>query len=224
LNCLSIKFEFENIDSLSLDINSEIKIIPEWTKFKNMSCPGNITHGPDIDYCRLGADIDALVEYFSTVKSIERGSFIVHCDSNYELHSKSDAQTIFFNAFWFIILHSKCSTFKYNQSARSNYMPSSDPEQLFYVLFSIFVTENFIVYPETKPNIEKFKKEVFLLFDVINNLISRIRVRKKLKLDTVENGLTMLSNLTVLIDIEFEEYFAKLQEKMKKESLLEEWK
>jgi hypothetical protein len=205
--------EFDNIKSFEIKVytqNKDAQSYPKWSTLEKLPCPGNIHHGPDISYCRLGIEIEALINQFSEVKSIDRGRLIIHISEEQEIHIKSDAQTIFYNAIWFILIHSKCSVFQYNQSMRSHYLPSSDPTNIFYILFSIYLTEDYLVYPDTPPDIDKFKQQMNLLNGVLNNLLERIRTSVNLDSDSVSNGLNMFNNLILLIDLQFEEYYEQL--------------
>jgi len=46
--------------------------IPFWASFENMPCVGNIKHGPEIDHCRLGVEIETIINYFSDIKSSDK--------------------------------------------------------------------------------------------------------------------------------------------------------
>jgi len=222
----SLIIKFASIDEFSFHFGMDrahTEPVPDWTRFRYMPCPGNIKHGLNIDYCKLGAEIEILIKHFSTVKSIEKGTLIVHQDEDQEIHLNGDAQTIFFNALWYILLHSKCSVFKFNQWLRSNYLPSPDPERMFYVLFSIFLVENYIISLDTTPDKEKFKAEIKILRGVLVNLLERIRNNLVLDSDSVGNGLVMFSNIILLLDVQFEEYYIRLTERTRKNSVLVKW-
>jgi len=197
--------------------------VPYWSKFDHMPCPGNVEHGPAIDYCRLGIEFEKLASCFSGTKSIEKGKITMHYEDGIELSITADAQTMLFNALWFVLLTSNCSVFKYSQWARSNYMPSSDPDRMFYMLFSLFLVEDFIVTPESPPKIDVFKAEMKMLYAVLNNLLERIRSSNQIEADSVSNGVVLFSNLVLLLDMEFDEFFVNLQEKVKTNTVLEKW-
>lgn len=219
----SLSISFEKFDEYIIAFDTDLMhfhTIPDWTKFEKMKCPGNIEHGPDIDYCRLGVEIDLLVKYFLKITSIEKGELVVKQRGETEVKVRADGQEIFYISMWYILLHSRCSVFKYSQWARSNYLPTSDPERMFYILFSSFVVENVMVTPSTPVDVEDFKKELQLLVSVLNGLLSRIRNNFKLTSNSVGNGLTMFSNLIYLLDIGFDKYFDMLRERIRKESLL----
>ena len=194
--------------------------IPDWTKFEKMTCPGNIKHGPDIDYCRLGVEIDLLIKYFSKIESTDKGVLVVKQSGEKEVKISADGQEIFYISVWHILLQSRCSVFKYSQWARSNYLPTSDPERMFYILFSSFVLESFMVTPGAPVDVEVFKKELQLLVSVLNGLLKRIRNNIKFTSNSVGNGLTMFSNLILLLGVGFDQYFNALRERMQEESLL----
>jgi hypothetical protein len=221
---LTIDFEASEKIHFSLGVvDHENESIPNWAKFANMPCPGNIEHGPKINYCRLGVEIQKLVMYFSRIKSIEVGNLTVHYDNSTETQFSSDAQTIFYNSIWMTLLHSNCSVFKYGQWARSNYQPSSEPERVFYTLFSIYLIEDFFLNPNTSPNIDLFKKQMLMLNKVLNNIIDRLRGNVELESDAVCNGLVLFSNLVLLLEMDFEELFVVLKEKINKDVRLEKW-
>jgi len=145
--------------------------IPFWASFEHRPCPGNIKHGPEIDYCRLSVEIEILINYFSDIKSFEKGTLTILISEAFELKIENDAQNIFFHAIWFILLNSQCSIFKFNQWARANYLPSTDPKKMYYTLFSIFLTEHYFVSPTQIPDMGKFKSELLLLHTVLKNLL-----------------------------------------------------
>jgi hypothetical protein len=220
---ITITFEHAGVLSMSLATSQFEDAVPEWTQLKNFPCPGNIEHGPMISYCRLGAEIDKLVTYFSHIESLDEGTLTLTYGKCMETRIQCDAQTVFYNAVWVILLYSNCSVFKFNQWARSNYMLTIEPERMFYTLFSIFLTEDYAVYPDTPPNLDKFKEELDMLQRVLNNLLERLRQGRDLESDSVCNGLILLSNLILLIDMNFDLFLRNLQKRIKTGSVLEKW-
>ena len=223
---LLITVDFENRDHFKMIPEAgtlEEKSIPSWAKFSHMPCPGNIEHGPRIDYCRLGVEIENLIKHFSNIESTESGTLVMHYENGDEMRIRSDAQTIFFDSLWFILLHSNCSVFKYSQWARSNYMPSTDPERVFYMLFSIFLIEDYVVSPDKPPAVEHFRAEIHMLRDVLNNLLERVRESSGLTSDSVCNGIVMFSNLMLFLNLKFDEFFHDLEERVKESSVLGVW-
>ena len=211
----SMIIEFTGMDKFFSYFGTEktkITSVPDWTKLNHMPCPGNIEHGPNIDYCRLGIEIETLIKYFSDIKSIENGTLTIHHDERIETRINSDAQTIFYNSLWFTLLHSNCSLFKYNQWPRSNYIPSTDPDRLFYILFSIFLTESFAVTPDKLPDIDRFKSEMIMLRNVLNNLLDRIKKGTVFGSDSVINGIVLFSNLVLILNLNFEKLCTDLKE------------
>lgn len=219
----SLNISFEESEEYIIIFDTDLTYshaIPDWTKFEKMICPGNIEHGPDIDYCRLGVEIDLLINYFSTIESTDKGVLVVKQSEEKEVKISADGQEIFYISVWHILLQSRCSVFKYSQWVRSNYLPTSDPDRMFYILFSSFVIENFMVTPGAPVDVEVFKKELQLLVSVLNGLLKRIRDNITLTSSSVSNGLTMFSNLVLLLEIDFDRYFSKLRDRVQKESLL----
>jgi len=94
---------------------------------------------------------------------------------------------------------------------------------MFYVLFSIFLVENYIISLDTTPDKEKFKAEIKILRGVLVNLLERIRNNLVLDSDSVGNGLVMFSNIILLLDVQFEEYYIRLTERTRKNSVLVKW-
>ena len=220
---LNIEFEDKGQFNMVFAPHKPVEYVPEWTKFKNFPCPGNIEHGPLISYCRLGAEIDKLVAYFATISSIDNGCLTLKHGHCMEIKIRCDAQTIFYNAIWIILLHSNCSVFKFNQWARSNYRLTIEPERLFYALYSIFIVENTVVHPNKEPDLKKFKAELNLLRSVVNNLLERLRIEAQLKSDAVSNGLVLLGNLIYILDMDFELFYDTLKNRIKTDSVLEKW-
>ena len=219
----SLHISFESSDAYIIDFDTDLMYphtIPDWTKFKKMKCPGNIAHGPDIDYCRLAVEIDLLIKYFLKIESIDKGEVVVKQSGEKEMKIRADGQEIFYISVWHILLHSRCSVFKYSQWARSNYLPTSDPQRMFYILFSSFIFDNFMVSSGIPVDVEVFKEELQLLVSVLNGLLKRIRNNFILTSNAVGNGLTMFSNLIFLLEINFDQYFNTLRERVEGESLL----
>jgi hypothetical protein len=223
-----IKIHFQDRSEFSIEFDS-LKIsntpIPFWASFENMPCPGNVKHGPEIDYCRLSVEIETLIHYFSDIKSIEKGTLKILKSETLQLKIDNDAQNLFFQAVWFILLNSQCSIFKFNQWARGNYLPSTDPKRMYYTLFSIFLIEHYFTASEKLPDIEKFKSELLMLRITLKNLLSRIRKGRKTKSDSVNNGIalfdTLLIHLLELINVEGQH--SGLAETIKKGSVLTHW-
>ena len=225
-----IQIKFDDRDRLTIDSDELIKpfdanSLPSWTKLSELPCPGNIKHGKQVEYCTLSIEIKRLVDYFSDISSIQHGSLSIKLGENKKINFKSDAQSIFFNAVWYILLLSNCSVFKHSQWARSNYLPSSNPDKLFYILFSIFLTEDFALHPNKPPKIETLQAQLDLLIKVLNTLLERIRINYKSNLnsDSVNNGLVHFSNLLLLLEIDFDERLKQLNQNINNENSLEKW-
>ena len=199
--------------------------IPFWASFDHMACPGNIKHGPEIDHCRLSVEIDTLVQYFSNINSIEKGALKIQTNKKLQLKIKDDAQNLFFHAVWFILLNSQCSTFKFNQWARGNYLPTTDPKKMYYTLFSMFLIEHYFTSPDKLPDIEKFKSELLMLHLTLKNLLRRIRKSGETRSDSISNGITLFDTLLLhLLDlINVEGHHPGLAEKIKQGSVLAHW-
>jgi hypothetical protein len=199
--------------------------IPFWASFDYMPCPGNIKHGPEIDHCRLSVEIDTLIHYFSDINSTEQGTLTIQISKKLEFKIKNDAQNLFFHAVWFILLNSQCSTFKFNQWARGNYLPTTDPKKMYYTLFSVFLIEHYFTSPDKLPDIEKFKSELLMLHLTLKNLLRRIRKSGETKADSISNGITLFDTLLIhLLDlINVEGQHTGLEEKIKQGSVLAHW-
>lgn len=193
------------------------KHIPEWLKLSNMPCPGNIKHGTQIGYCRLGFEMQNLIQFFSTVKSIEKGSLIMQFGDDTEVIVSSDAQSIFYNALWYILLYSECSVFQYDQWERSNYIPTNNPEKLFYMLLSTHLINEYIKNPDKEIEINMFKEKIKIIQDILEVLLERIRENLTLQSDAVINGLVQFNNLLLLCDIDFETLYTNVSNLIKKE-------
>ncbi len=199
--------------------------IPFWASFEYMPCPGNIKHGPEIDHCRLSVEIEKLISYFSDIKSIEKGRLTIQTSDTFEMKIEKDAQNIFFNAVWFVLLNTQCSIFKFNQWARGNYLPSTNPKKMYYSLFSIFLTEHYFMAPTQLPDIEKFKSELLMLHIVLKNLLHRIREGTQMEFDSVSNGIILFDTLLMyfLELIKIEGQHTGLAKKIKQGSVLAKW-
>jgi len=223
MSCPSMLVEFPGISNFVMQFGNDgmnINSVPHWARLKHTSCPANNNHSPINEYCRLGTEIELLIEYFSNITSIKQGKITIHQSNNMDVFISNDAQHIFYNAIWFILLHSDCFVFKHNQWLRKHYLPPTKHEEMFYTLFSSFVMESLFVSPNTTPNINKFKKEIDLLHNVLATLLKRIKKGLNLKCDSVSNGLIILNNLIELLEVNFESIYAELEEKIKKGSVL----
>ena len=223
---LKIKFKDKRELFIEFDaFKAKKEPIPFWSSFEYLPCPGNIKHGPDIDYCRLSVEIEVLIDYFSGIKSTEKGILTLQIDESRKLQINSDAQNIFFYSVWFLLLYSQCSVFKFNQWARTNYLPSADTERIYYTLFSMFLTEHYFISPEESPDIEKFKSEILMLHLVLKNLLKRIRGGRKTKSDSVSNGIALFETLLILILdlVNIEGQHTGLTERIKQGSVLAFW-
>lgn len=224
----TMKINFHDKNEFLIEL-SDLKIskdsIPFWASFEYMPCPGNIKHGPEIDHCRLSAEIETLINYFSDIKSTVRGNLTILKNQTMRLRIENDAQNIFFQAVWFILLNSQCSTFKFNQWARSNYLPSTDAKRMYYILFSIFLTEHHFTTPNQLPDIEKFKSQLLMLHITLKNLLDRIREGRTTKSDSINNGIalfnTLLIHLLELINVDGQH--RGLAERIKQDSILTRW-
>jgi hypothetical protein len=176
--------------------------------------------------CTVGAQtpIIALINYFSNISSITKGKINVILREDIELILTGDAQTLFYKSVWFMLLTSNCSVFKYSQWLRSNYIPSSNPKRMLYMLFSIFVTEQYSVNPDHKIDLHFFQAEMQLIKDVLNNLLERVRRGISLPKDSIENGLTRFSSIVTLFDIELDTLLTELKEEIKNGCLLSKYK
>ncbi len=199
--------------------------IPFWASFDHMPCPGNIKHGPEIDHCRLSVEIDTLIHYFSDINSTEQGTLTIQLDKKLTLKIKNDAQNLFFHAVWFVLLSSQCSTFKFNQWARGNYLPTTDPKKMYYILFSVFLIEHYFTSPDKLPDIKKFESELLMLHLTMKNLLHRIRKNGKTKSDSISNGITLLNTLLIhLLDlVNVESKNTDLAKIIKQGSILAHW-
>ena len=104
-----IEIKFDTKDAFTLDSNEFIKpfdvnSLASWTKLSELPCPGNIKHGKKIEYCTLSIEIEKLVNYFSDISSIQYGSLKIKLGNDLEINFNTDAQSIFFNAIWFILI------------------------------------------------------------------------------------------------------------------------
>ncbi|MGK5091842.1 hypothetical protein WDW89_07455 [Deltaproteobacteria bacterium TL4] len=221
----SARIKFDDNEELFIDPNSSIKkeTVPFWTSFDCMSCPGNIAHGPEIDYCRLGVELEEIINFFSNKDSIVNGLMTIYPEEVTEIRIKGDAQTLFFNTMWFILLYSKCSVFKHHQWERRNYLPSANPDKLFYVLFSTFLVEESFTSPGAPHNLEKFKGQLKMLNHVLNNLLQRIRNGANLYSDAVSNGLVIFANTLSFLELKFDQLYIELKEQVKENSRTEKW-
>ena len=206
-------------------LKSQKNSIPFWASFNYMPCPGNVKHGPEIDHCRLSVEINMLVYYFSDINSTEQGTLTIQTNKNLELKIKNDAQNLFFHAVWFILLNSQCSTFKYNQWARRNYLPTTDPKKMYYTLFSMFLIEHYFTSPKKLPDMEKFKSELIMLHLTLKNLLRRIRKSQKTTSDSISNGIALFDTLLIhLLDlVNVEGQHTNLAERIKQDSVLAQW-
>ena len=206
-------------------MTSERDPIPSWASFDYMPCPGNIKHGPEIDHCRLIVEINPLIHYFSDIKSTEQGWLTIQMDKSLMLKIKNDAQNLFFHTVWFILLKSKCSTFKFNQWSRRNYLPTTDPKKMYYTLFSMFLIEHYFASPDKLPDIEKFKSELLMLHLTLKNLLHRIRKSQKITSDSISNGIALFDTLLIhILDlVNVEGQHTDLAEKIKQNSVLVQW-
>ena len=225
-----IEISFGARDTLKIYSHEFIKpfnadSLPDWTRISELRCPGNVKHGKQTEYCTLSIEIAKLVNYFSDISSIQYGSLKIKLENDLEINFHTDAQSIFFNATWFILILSNCSVFKNSQWARSNYLPSSNPDKLFYILFSIFLTEDYALHPDKPPKIEALQAQLDLLIKVLNTLLERIRINYKsdAKSDAVNNGLVHFSNLLLLLEVDFEERLKQLNQNINKENSLKKW-
>jgi len=207
------------------EFNGKKGSIPFWASFERMPCPGNIKHGPDVDYCRLSIEIETLINYFSNIKSTENGILTIQIDESIRLQINNNAQNIFFHSVWFLLLHSQCSAFKFNQWARGNYLPSTDSKRIYYILFSIFLAEHYFISPDESPDIEKFKSEILMLHIVLKNLLRRIRTGRETRSDSVNNGIALFDTLLIhlLNLVSTEGQHTCLAKRIKEESILAHW-
>ena len=173
----------------------------------------------------MSLELETIIQYFSNIKSTENGTLTIVKNETLQLKIDNDAQNIFFQAVWFILLNSQCSTFKFNQWARGNYLPCADPKRMYYTLFSIFLIEHHFTASDKLPDIEKFKSELLMLHITLKNLLRRIRESWKIKSDSINNGIalfdTLLIHLLELINVEGQH--SGLAERIKKDSVLTHW-
>jgi len=193
---------------------------PSWAQLKHTSCPADKCHEPINEYCRLGTEIELLIEHFAAIKSIDKGKITFQQSNNMDICINSDAQHIFYHATWFILLHSNCFVFKHNQWLRKHYLPPAEHDEMFYTLFSSFVMEELFMSPNTPLDIKKFKAEIELFRGVLSTLLTRIKNGLEMQGDSVFNGLIILNNLIELLGIDFEKIYFELEEKIKNGSLL----
>jgi len=198
----------------------EVGSSPEWAKMQHMSCPGNVEHDPIVKYCRLGVEFELLINYFSTIESIEIGEIIFQQNQKSKISITDDAQHIFYNAIWFILLHSNCYIFKHNQWLRKHYLPPTTHDEMFYSLFSTFVMEELFISPQYQPKVALFKKQLELLHGVLTNLLHRISKGLHMKGDSVMNGFVILDNLITLLEVDFNKAYHNLEKKIMQGSLL----
>ena len=219
----SIHIQFQGHPALNLSLKPEgptVTHIPTWANLTDISCPGNQLHGPRVKYCRLMVELSELVEHFDAVTSIEQGTLELEYEDNTKVSMSNNAQTLFFNAFWFVILHSKCSVFKFSQWARSHYLPTQSPERLLYAFLSIVVIEKKLANDNNTDSIkETLVRLMRLLRDVLHNLIVRLQTHRSMRSDSVIGGLLMLLNLVTLFDLEYDQYFNRLKQNLEQNSL-----
>ncbi len=221
-----LRIKFPNVVRLDVELgllNDNSSSFPQWSSFDFMNCPGNIEHGRDIDYCRLGAEMDLLVEHFSEIHSTDNGTLTILINNTTEVHINADAQNLFFYSIWYVLLFSKCPVFTYNQWARSNYLPSTNPERMYYTLFSIFLAENYFVNSAAPPDLDKFKKEVKMLQMVSVNLLHRIRDGAGTVSDSVSNGMALFDTLLMYLLEMIDEGRTSVEERIKHTSVLARW-
>mgnify|MGYP006928191426 CR=1 FL=1 len=198
-----------------IQLGAELRVIPDWTYFKNFSCPGNIKNQVDIDYCRLGAELHQIIGFFANIKSIEQAQMTFKNELGIEIKYSADAQTIFFNTLWCILLYSRCSVFKRGQWSRNNYIPTSDPNRLFYNFFSVFILEDYISTPDSLPDIDEFKSEMKLISSTLKNLLTRIKNNVSITSDAIANGFIMFDNFVRLFEDDFSEGFDSMAQQIK---------
>jgi len=218
LDTPSLEIEFANIEHFVMTFDNNLadsSAVPYWAKFEHMTCVGNQKHGSsDMNYCSLGVEIERLVKYFSKITSIEKGTIRVHYSDNTSLSMHDDAQTIFYNAIWFILLHSQCSIFKNTRWLRSNYLLTCDPEKMFYVFFSAFITKESILTPNSPPDLNKFKTQMDTMHQVLVGLLTRIKSGINLPADSVSNGFVKLDNQVLLFEMELTNFYQQLKDKI----------
>jgi|GEM_PF-1612231 len=205
--------------NFNLSKNNSSNEIPIWSCFKNFPCPGNVAHGPDIEYCRLARDVHTLISYFSNIQSYERGCIHIfegETDDDYkELIIHRDAQNIFFYATWLILIKSPCSVFKCHQKLRENYVLTTNTKKLFYTFFSIFLVDSHFSSPDQGVQLMDFKKQLQLFQEVLNNLLERMRQNFTQEADAANNGLVLLNSLVLQVEEEMEVFYKELELKVK---------
>ena len=218
----SIHIQFQKHPALKLSLKPEgpkVTHIPTWANLTDISCPGNQLHGPSVKYCRLMVELNQLVEHFDAIASIEQGTLELEYEDKTKVTLTNNAQTLFFNAFWFVILHSKCSVFKFSQWARSHYLPTQSPERLLYAFLSIVVMEKQLANDDSTDSIKEILLKLMqLLRDVLHNLILRLQTLRRMRSDSVIGGLLMLLNLVTLFDLEYDSYFNRLKQNLEQNS------
>ena len=61
----SLIIKFTSIDEFTFHFGMDrahTEPVPNWAGFRYMPCPGNIKYGSNIDYCRLGAEIEIQIK------------------------------------------------------------------------------------------------------------------------------------------------------------------
>ncbi|MCB1158017.1 MAG: hypothetical protein H7A25_05565 [Leptospiraceae bacterium] len=202
-------FHYETGETSSFDTS------PLWSHFEVMECPGNISLGsPEEDYCRLSAEINNILNYFSDLESHSIGTFEYNNAVNSKIIIQGSAQELFTKIFFLLTLESQCTVFRNNQWLRSNYIISNDIERLFYTLFSSFLTKEHYINPEKTINLNLFKEELNLYKEGIIGILNRVRMGVKLSSDSVQNGLTYLADLMTYINLDFDRLYLQLKNKV----------
>jgi len=193
---------------------------PQWAQLKHSTCPGNCHHQPSDNYCRLGVELELLIQYFSSIPSIQNGKITFYKDANVHIAISKSAQHIFCNAVWFLLLHSDCSVFKHNQWLRKHYLPPSEKNDMFYTLFSTYVMEELFISPQTPLDIQKFQTHLDLLRRVLTSLLEQINLGVTVQSDSIHNGLIILNNLIHLVEIGFDKVYQELEFQIREGSTL----
>jgi len=137
---------------------------------------------------------------------------------------ENDAQSLFYKSLWFILLTSNCTILKYSHWVRENYIPSSNPDRVLYIFFSIFVSQHYSINPDEKIDIRLFKAEMQLMKNTFHNILERVRRGFSLANDAIENGLNRFSSLVTLFDIEFDTLFSNLKDELKEDCFIDRYK
>lgn len=192
--------------------NLEKAPLPEWTLLKDDMCPDCIYKREGHVYCKGAIGLYSAVNSFSNIKSITRVTLTTITSKGNVISRCATAPEGLSILFLSCLVFSGCYRFAQFKWAWDYYRMQQNHVDMFFTLFSSFVTREFIrnEAPDRLLVGTNVIDEFIIIYRSLKTIVKR--VRKASKEDANLNALVRLTNMAHIFQMNYEEYIENFRD------------